>query len=177
MTTWEEALTNCHKAYLEKGGNSNAKVKNAHMWIKKKLGDVLGNDYTIFSLDNEKSKSKEIPIEGSLYTKKVDVAILKEQSPKGVVSFKYVASNYSQNTNNYFENLIGECYNIQSMGIPFCHVLVMRNNMPYFEDSSNVKNNETITSVKINKYLELLNQDNSACPKKISINIININWK
>lgn len=105
--------------------------------MKKNLGD----EYEYYALGESKGKyDKEYEVQGLLYLKKVDVAVLRKEKVVGVVSFKFVASNYQQNSNNYFENLIGECFNIQSNHIPFCHVFVTRSKIPYYTDDKVFKN-------------------------------------
>jgi len=165
MATWEDVLIKCHQNYLITHPNSNEKIKPAHEWIKEKLEEELGPDYVV---------STEYIIKGKFYDKRVDVVILKKGLPKGVVSFKFVSSNYSQNSNNYFENLIGECYNIQMNKIPFCHVLVIRKNMPYFEDGGTFRKLEIISKEHLIKYLSLSKAKGYGSPKMISISIVHI---
>ena len=96
----------------------------------------------------------------------------------GSISFKFVASNYSQNSNNYFENLLGECFNIQSNGIPFCHVFVIRDEIPYYDNKKKVKRYEEFTEQNLEKYLKADQLSNeiqfSAVPNKLSITVIHI---
>ena len=97
----------------------------------------------------------------------------------GVVSFKFVSSNYSQNSNNYFENLLGECFNIQANGIPFCHILVMRDKIPYYNSEGDYKKPKNLKDHHLSKYFNILQLegDYESVPKKICINIIEISVK
>lgn len=85
----------------------------------------------------------------------VDITVVKCGQVKGAVSFKFVASNYSQNSNNYFENLVGECFNIQAMDIPFCHVFVIRDKIPYYKRDRTVQKYEQFTNVTLKELMKL----------------------
>lgn len=172
-TSWEEALKNSHLDLLEFGPRSNKKLIYPHKWIKETIRKNLKGNYELHSLDPV-SNSREETVKGLFYDKNVDITIKKHEEVLGAVSFKFVASNYSQNSNNYFENLLGECYNIQANKIPFCHIFVVRKKIPYYDKEKNVKRYESLTEHNLDKYLKLIDIKNDAVPSKIAISIVDI---
>lgn len=54
-------------------------------------------------------------MKGRYLDKKVDISIKNTQSDRDIcgIGVKFVMSNYSQNSNNYFENMLGETANIR----------------------------------------------------------------
>ncbi|MBI4052957.1 MAG: hypothetical protein HY394_02880 [Candidatus Diapherotrites archaeon] len=175
MATWLDSLKESYVLLLTTHPRSNVKLVPPHSWIRNRLQELLPKDFVCYSLDNDASKSKEKKINGKFYEKTVDVAIFRKAVPVGAVSFKFVASNYSQNSNNYFENLIGECFNVQSEGIPFCHVFVVRDKIPYYNKDRVVTKYEILTEHNLDKYLRLASaESNDAVPSKLAITIIKI---
>ena len=174
--SWEEVLEISFKNYLKFGARSSKKLIPPHFWIREKLKQYFDESYEFYSFGLGNSKfDKEYSVEGVAYNKKSDVSIIKNGEVVGVVSFKFVSSNYNQNSNNYFENLLGECFNIQAKNIPFCHILVMRDKIPYYESNGNFKKCEKLKNHHLKKYVNILNLDeNYAIPNKLCINIIKI---
>jgi hypothetical protein len=41
--------------------------------------------------------------------------------------------NYSQNSNNYFENMLGETANIRSSNIPYFQIFIIPDEIPYYK--------------------------------------------
>ena len=80
------------KKFLETGSRSNEKLKILHGAIANDLLQRLGNEETI---------------DGRYLDKKVDITILKDGNPIAGIGVKFVMQNYSQNSNNYFENMLG----------------------------------------------------------------------
>lgn len=175
--SWEEILKESFKCYLINGASSTKKLIYPHYWIREKLKSYFDDSYEFYSYGiNNSHYDKEISVKGFAYEKKPDITIIKDGDVVGVISFKFVSSNYSQNSNNYFENLLGECFNIQAKGIPFCHILVMRDKIPYFYSNGDYKNCEKLKNHHLDKYFKLLNIDKSyeSIPEKLCINIIEI---
>ena len=105
---------------------------------------------------------KEATIDGKYYPKDLDIAIFKNDKIVATVSFKFVTSNYKQNANNYFENLIGETANIRRQNIGFAHFLVLRGHTPYFlKNKGNLRGKEMKTEIikekDLQKYIKLFN--------------------
>lgn len=174
--SWEDALKESHKTLLSTHPRSPAKLIPPHQWIKQTLKKQLSSEYELYAMGKDKSNkyNKEYKVSGKFYNKDVDITIVKNNEVKGAVSFKFVASNYSQNSNNYFENLVGECFNIQANNIPFCHVFVIRDKIPYYDNKHNVKKYEQLTEHNLDKYLKLNKFESEGSPSKISMSIIHI---
>ena len=47
-------------------------------------------------------------------------------------------SNYSQNSNNYFENLIGELTNLKKENITQWFIVITFDNIPYYDKNGNI---------------------------------------
>lgn len=62
---------------------------------------------------------KEMKLDGRYIDKVVDITILKNSKPIAGIGVKFVMQNYSQNSNNYFENMLGETANIRCANIPY----------------------------------------------------------
>ena len=124
---------------------------------------------------------KEATIDGKYYPKDLDIAIFKNDKIVATVSFKFVTSNYKQNANNYFENLIGETANIRRQNIGFAHFLVLRGHTPYFlKNKGNLRGKEMKTEIikekDLQKYIKLFNDiDFPHKPDLLGICILDFN--
>lgn len=102
----------------------------------------------------------EYEIEGKYYPKTLDITIFSNQKPIVTLSFKFVTSNYAQNSNNYFENLLGETANVRRIGVGFVHFLVLRGHTPYYDKAAGnkrgkLKKTEILSEHHIKKYIKL----------------------
>lgn len=103
---------------------------------------------------------REVALDGKYYLKDLDIAVLKKDKIIVTVSFKFVTSNYKQNANNYFENLMGETANIRRQNVGFAHFLVLRGHTPYFsKNRDNLRGREMkieiINEKDLQKYIKL----------------------
>lgn len=147
-----------YKKYLECGPQSNEKLKVLHGFIAKCLEKELGADnicsrYSIKSLGY--NDGKEGIIRGVYYDKKVDITIYKDSDPIAGIAVKFVTSNYSQNSNNYFENMLGETANIRSNNIFYFQIFLITDKIPYFDKYGKIKKYERLSVHNLEKYLEL----------------------
>lgn len=77
--------------------------------------------------------NKELTVEGKYYPKDIDITVTKKGTPVFCLGIKFVTSNYKQNANNYFENMMGETANTQAIGnLPYAQRLILRNETPYY---------------------------------------------
>lgn len=82
--------------------------------------------------------------------------------PKAIINFKFIPSNYQQNSNNYFENSLGETANLQMKGIPTLQVLRTPSPAPYKKKKGNQHiKNDKIKDEHINKYRKLTRKKGS----------------
>lgn len=144
--------------FLQTGSRSNEKLKILHGNIAKDLSERLGNKYQIKSLGFD--DNKEGKIEGRYIDKNVDITIIKNGKPIAGIGVKFVMQNYAQNSNNYFENMLGETANIRSNNIPYFQIFIIPEVLPYYESSNNgIKKWETFNSHHIKKYTKLSNDN------------------
>ncbi len=162
------------KKFLETTSQSNQKLKILHGEIAADLANKLGQDYIVKSLGFE--KGKEGKIQGRYINKSVDITVLKNNIEIAGISVKFVMQNYSQNSNNYFENMLGETANIRSVNIPYFQILIIPNEIPYYSDKK-IKKWETFSLHNSNKYrilAEDLVEMSVHTPSKVLLYVIKI---
>ena len=152
-----EIISNSFKKFLETGSRSNEKLKVLHSAIAKDLLEKLGNDYSIRSLGM--GDGKEAKINGRYINKTVDITVLYRYKPIAGIGVKFVMQNYSQNSNNYFENMLGETANIRSARIPYFQIFIIPDKMPYYRNNGTIKKWETFSEHNAKKYI-ILSKDN-----------------
>lgn len=155
------AINFFYVAYNQPGGaRSNTKLIPIHKFLSETILKKLKSGYAIKSLGI--GDNKEAKVEGKYYPKRLDITIFKEDKIVATVSFKFVTSNYKQNVNNYFEQLMGETANIRRQNIAFAHFLVLQGHTPYyFKNKGNLrgeeKKREIISEKNLQKYIKLFN--------------------
>ncbi|MCM1305941.1 MAG: hypothetical protein NC037_03150 [Bacteroides sp.] len=144
--------------YLQTGARSNKKLGVLHGAISRDLQERLNdNKYAVYSLGY--GVGKEHKILGRYVDKAVDITVTDEQSPIAGIAVKYVMSNYSQNSNNYFENMLGETANIRSAKIPYFQIFIIPDKIPYFNKEGEISKWEMITEHNLKKYIKLSNDN------------------
>lgn len=114
---------------------------------------------------------------GRYIDKKVDITIYKSGKPVAGIAVKFVMQNYAQNSNNYFENMLGETANIRSNGIPYFQLFIILDKLPYYDNSKTIKRWETFTEHNVTKYTALSQDDIDRfqhTPNKTLIYVVNI---
>ena len=171
-----KALELSFKMYKMHGARSTAKLKPIHNFIANTLKNIFGNTYDFYYMSDE---TKEMTIEGKYYPKDIDITVAKNEIPIFCLGIKFVTSNFKQNANNYFENMMGETANIQAVGnLPYAQLIILRHETPYYKKNETVKPSkiEIINEKDIQKYLNLLFDNPQAHrPIFIGIQLININ--
>lgn len=153
------AISESFKAYNKKGGaRSTKKLIPIHKFLSETVLNKLGKNFTIKSLGV--ADGKEATLDGKYYCKDLDIAIFKKDKIVATISFKFVTSNYKQNANNYFENLMGETANIRRQGVGFAHFLVLRGHTPYYsKNKGNLRGKQQKTEIinekDLQKYIKL----------------------
>ena len=177
-----KAINASFSAYDKKGGaRSNKKLIPIHKFLSEAILGKLKSGYSIKSLGI--GDGKEATIDGKYYPKDLDVAIFKNNKIVATVSFKFVTSNYQQNANNYFENLMGETANIRRQNIGFAHFLVLRGHTPYYsKNKGNLRGKEKkieiISEKHLQKYIKLFNDmDFPHKPDLMGICLLDFNKK
>ena len=165
--------------YLETGARSNKKLGILHGAISADLQERLNdNNYSVYSLGY--GLEKEHKINGRYVDKAVDITVEENSEPVAGIAVKYVMSNYSQNSNNYFENMLGETANIRCAKIPYFQIFIIPDKIPYFDKAGNISKWETINEHNLNKYIKLSNDDIDTylhTPNKTLVFIVHIQDK
>src|SRR3989344_4254630 len=151
-----KAISETFLAYNTFGARSNKKLLPIHLWFAEMIEKKLGNGYSVRSL----GKGGEAVLDAKYYPKTLDISILKGDKIITTISFKFVTSNYKQNSNNYFENLLGETANIRRVNVGFAHFLVLRAHTPYYDKNKGnlrgkEKKTEIISERDLSKYVKL----------------------
>jgi len=162
--------------YLTTSARSNEKLKVLHAQIAGDLQKLLGTGYVVESLGI--GKGKERKIDGRYIDKTVDITISRTGGEiVGGVAVKFVMSNYAQNSNNYFENMLGETANIRCAHIPYFQILIIPEEMPYYDNSGAIKKAEIFSGHHVKKYVKL-SEDNPSTllhtPDKTLLMIISL---
>lgn len=152
-----QVITNSFKKFLSSGSRSNKKLKVLHGAIANDILNRLNNHYSIYSLGI--GNGKECNIKGRYINKKVDITITKNNKNIAGIGVKFVMQNYSQNSNNYFENMLGETANIRSQNIPYFQIFIIPDTLPYYDNNGNITKWEQFSQHNIDKYLTLSNDN------------------
>src|SRR4051794_24241041 len=160
-----KCLEQSFRKYLEKGVKGvrgTGKLKILHPHIAEDLRNVLGEKFKIYSLDGKEGKEKTI--RGRYLDKRVDIVIMKEERQVAGFGVKFIMSNYSQNSNNYFENMLGETANIRTNNILYFQIVICFARPPYFRKEDNggkaIKKIEKVNLSQLEKY-QILSQDDT----------------
>jgi hypothetical protein len=154
-----QAIEASYKKYLTDGPRSSKKLGPVHSFIANALQMKLGNSYEIKSLGF--GDNNELNFAGKYYDKDLDISVLKDGMPVSAIALKFVSTNYKQNGNNYFENMLGETANIKRNDLVYGQVIILRKEMPYYSsDKKKFTKIEVINDKDIKKYINL-DKDNA----------------
>ena len=174
---FHEMLKESFLRYLEVGSRSSKKLLNLHGAISWDLCARLNSDgqsnYQVESLGF--GSGSEVQVKGRYGYKKIDITVTRNGNPIAGIAVKYVMSNYSQNSNNYFENMLGETANIRCVDIPYFQIFALPDKIPYFRKDGSIKKWETITANNLEKYIELSKEDfsvNMHVPNKMLVAVV-----
>jgi len=183
ITEIDNAISESFKNYINYGSRSTEKLKPIHRIIANLLENIWGNNYDYHYLDDHRKEKK---VTGKYYDKTIDITVTdKYFNVVMCCGIKFVTSNYKQNANNYFENMMGETANIQALSkYPYYQIIILRHNTPYYkrvETTKGVKDSvkyEIIGKGYIEKYIKLINDiDYPHKPRAIAIIFINLDEK
>lgn len=166
-------------SYLKTSARSNQKLKILHGAISNDLYERLNdknNNYNVYSLGY--NNGSEYTIKGRYLRKVVDITITDGEKSIAGIAVKYIMSNYFQNSNNYFENMLGETANIRSANIPYFQIFVIPDKIPYFDQNGEIMKWETLNEHNVEKYIKL-SVDNinefMHTPNKVLFFVVHIN--
>lgn len=149
-----EVIRTSFETYLNVGtSRSTAKLKSLHGHIAEDLQEKLGRNYTIMAQGY--GNDKEDFIDGRYYQKNVDITVKYKNKSVAGYAVKFVMRNYSQNSNNYFENMLGETANIRSNDIPYFQIFIIFDKVPYYKRGGEFSRFENISEHNLDKYIKL----------------------
>lgn len=151
------AVENSFRKFLETSSRSNEKLKILHGAIAQDLKERLGNEYVVKSLGI--GNGREVRIDGRYIDKTVDITIMRRAKPIAGIGVKFVMQNYSQNSNNYFENMLGETANIRCANIPYFQIFIIPDKLPYYKKDGTFQKWEEFSAHNSAKYLTLSRDD------------------
>ncbi len=169
-------ISRSFKEFIASGtSRSNRKLKPLHGSIAKDIATRLGDSYKVFSQGYEADKEKSIV--GHYFEKLVDISIQEDEKMVCGIAVKFVMQNYSQNSNNYFENMLGETANIRSGNCPYFQIFIILDELPYYRKDKSISRWETFTVHNAEKYLILSKDDTTQfmhTPDKTLIYVVHI---
>lgn len=161
------AISNSYIEYLNSHPRSSKKLVPLHGKIAEDLQDRLGDEYVVHSLGFSDGKEKDV--EGRYFDKRVDISVFRKEGNNqvaiGGVAVKSIMTNYSQNRNNYFENMLGETANLRSANKLYFQVIILPEELPYFGEKkiNGISKKDIITKIEhieprhLEKYMKLSN--------------------
>jgi hypothetical protein len=148
-------LDDAFHIYLTAGARSNEKLKPVHSFISDSLQKILDDEELSFHSLRSDSRGGEKVVVGRYMEKQVDIAVCRAGKPLVAVGFKFVMSNYKQNSNNYFENMLGETANLRCTKIPYFQILVLLETLPYYKNDGKIGRLEKVNEHNLSKYIAL----------------------
>lgn len=142
-----KSILESYKKYIKFGPRSTEKLRPIHKYVAQTLQKIFGNTYKLHFIGEE---TQEMTIQGKYYDKNVDVTVVKDGKPVICLGIKFVTSNYKQNANNYFENMMGETANIQARkDLPYFQLIILRYKTPYFSKTTQRTGTKEPTKIEI----------------------------
>ena len=153
-----EIVSHSFFIYEQTGSNSrsNEKVKYLQNGIMSMMKDALVK-LSLGELYQVKTEQiiKSINDAGE---KRCDIIIYRDHEPVAIFPVKFIMSNYSQNKNNYFENLTGELCHLKwaNPGLKICPINIISSLIPYKKQGGIITKFERVGN-KMDIYKELVN--------------------
>ena len=155
---------------------SNQKTRVLHGWVQEELRREFGDDYAFTG--QSPADAHEANVGGMYYDKNVDVLIARDGQELGVVSIKFVISNYWQNSINYFEQQVGETANLRRRNIVYGNLFCVTNPIPYKNRAGEITRRENIREHDIQRYARLrADHEHIHAPDEMAIAIVNLDTK
>jgi hypothetical protein len=175
------AITESYCAYLSHGARSSVKLEALHGFFHNMVERTVKRQIPGRRVQVYSSRNQELTVEGSLYPKRVDVAVEVDGEVAGAISLKFVVTNYKQNANNYFEHLLGETANLRSAGIAYASFSVIPLEPEYLSKAAgnrrgSVVRKEKVTRENLMKYVNLsrITSDTDFRPSPLGLVIVDL---
>ena len=167
------AMQQSYRMVLEHGTRSNQKTRVLHGWVQNELRRELGDDYAFTG--QSPTSTHEANVEGMYYGKDVDVLVSRDEQELGVVSIKFVISNYWQNSINYLEQQIGETANLRRRNVVYGNLFCVTNPIPYKNRAGEITRLERIREHDIQRYANLrADHEHIHAPQEMAIGIVDL---
>ncbi len=155
---FRQSLEDGYKKYLSTHPRSSEKIVPMHKAISEMILSELNkdgrSDYTVKSMGI--GDNREYKFSGRYYSKDIDITVFYKSKPISGLGFKFITSNYKQNSNNYFENMLGETANLKRADFLYGQVIVLKHKMPYYSsDKKTFTKIEHIDDLNLKKYVSL----------------------
>lgn len=173
MERFLAAMQESYRMVQRHGVRSNQKNRVLHGWVQEELRRELGDGYTFTgqSPDN----TREANVGGMYYDKNVDVLIARDEQELGVISIKFVISNYWQNSINYFEQQIGETANLRRRNIVYGNLFCVTDPIPYKNRDGVITRLEAIREHDIQRYARLrADHEHIHAPDEMAIGVVDL---
>ena len=144
----ENVLLICLDNIIKYSKRSNKRIIPLHTF--------LGNNIS-------KNIKYEVKLKGLFNDKNVD---LYSDYIKTAYEVKLIVCNYKQNSNNYFENMIGATINLKQNGYRVVQLVFIPKYLPHFNKEGILKSIEYISDRDIQKYEKLMRKRNY-CPDNL----------
>lgn len=177
-----DAVTDSYRAYFEYGSRSSKKLIPIHSFFHHSVDQALraklpNRKVKVFSMVNN-----EATVPGAMYPKNVDISAQIDGSHVGGISLKFVVTNYLQNSNNYFEHLLGETSNLRSNGYHYGSFSIIPLEPDYLSKAEGNKRGkvvkkERVTIDNLRKYVNLFNlpKETPFRPSPLGLLVVNLN--
>ena len=155
------------------GTRSTQKLIPIHSYLGEGIKSIWGKDFSVNYIDQH--SSKEARVHGKYYAKRVDIAIGYCGQPVFCLGMKFPLSDFGKNSNNYFENMLGETANLQANKIPYAQIIIARHPYPQYDRNYRIISHQDITRVQLEKYRKLVLDAKSAHkPSYFCLHIVRI---
>lgn len=173
-----DALEDTYAAFETHGARSSKKLIALHGWFH----DAIQTEYPNYVVMSMREGSKEAKVPGSYYPKNVDVAVFQSENefearqPLLILSIKFAINNFRQNSNNYFEGLLGETSNLQSNGVPVTYFSVVRDEYRWKRKDGSTKQLEYVNDHDLMKYIQLFDADPQTLhrPQALGLEVVSL---
>jgi len=153
-----QVVSNSFAAFMDKGtSRSTDKLKPLHGAVAHDLSQRLGPDFSVYAQGF--GNDKEAVIGGRYLDKRVDITVFRRRRALAGIGVKFVMQNYAQNSNNYFENMLGETANIRCNGYPYFQIFVVLDKLPYYNKDKAIVRYDRFTDHNVAKYVALSQDD------------------
>ena len=173
MERFLAAMQESYRMVQRHGVRSNQKTRVLHGWVQDELRRELGHGYAFTGQSPD--STREANVGGMYYGKDVDVLVARDEQELGVISIKFVISNYWQNSVNYFEQQIGETANLRRRNIVYGNLFCVTNPIPYKNRAGEITRRESIRDHDIQRYARLrADHEHIHAPDEMAIAIVTL---